>query len=379
MATATVVAGACHPRLMPRPRSLPVSSCCSRASPPAGRAAFGQRHSDRGPARPLRRPPAAGRASAGEGAALAGLRRIGTFDPPGVRDARRPATGGGCSWSSRAGGSGSCADGRTLRDAVPRHPRRRSTCGGEQGLLSMAFAPDYATTRALLRRLHRPRRRHARRRVPARRAPTARTPVERAAVLLHGPSPSPTTTAACCCSAPTGCSTSAPATAAAATTSTARAATPRTSARCSARSCASTRARRGGAALPRPVAATRSSAAPGARRRSGPTACATRGASRSTAATGDLVDRRRRPGRDRGDRLRAPRPGARRELRLAAVRGAAAATLRASPRPAPSSPVLEHTHADGNCSITGGYVVRDPRAAGARGRYVYGDFCRGRI
>lgn len=42
-------------------------------------------------------------------------------------------------------------------------------------------------------------------------------------------------------------------------------------------------------------------------------------------------------------------------------------------------PVIEHSHDDGWCSITGGYVVRDPALPALRGRYVYGDFCLGRI
>lgn len=42
-------------------------------------------------------------------------------------------------------------------------------------------------------------------------------------------------------------------------------------------------------------------------------------------------------------------------------------------------PVLEKAHSAGWCSITGGYVVRDPRLRGLRGRYVYGDFCQGII
>ncbi len=42
-------------------------------------------------------------------------------------------------------------------------------------------------------------------------------------------------------------------------------------------------------------------------------------------------------------------------------------------------PVLNKTHDEGFCSITGGYVVRDPRLPALRGRYVYGDFCDGRI
>jgi glucose/arabinose dehydrogenase len=40
-------------------------------------------------------------------------------------------------------------------------------------------------------------------------------------------------------------------------------------------------------------------------------------------------------------------------------------------------PVLTHTHADGWCSITGGYVVRDPSLPELAGRYVYGDYCKG--
>jgi glucose/arabinose dehydrogenase len=42
-------------------------------------------------------------------------------------------------------------------------------------------------------------------------------------------------------------------------------------------------------------------------------------------------------------------------------------------------PVIVRSHADGNCSITGGVVVRDRALAGLRGRYVFGDFCKGRI
>jgi len=42
-------------------------------------------------------------------------------------------------------------------------------------------------------------------------------------------------------------------------------------------------------------------------------------------------------------------------------------------------PVIVRSHGDGNCSITGGVVVRDPELAGLAGRYVFGDYCRGRI
>jgi glucose/arabinose dehydrogenase len=42
-------------------------------------------------------------------------------------------------------------------------------------------------------------------------------------------------------------------------------------------------------------------------------------------------------------------------------------------------PVIQRMHSAGNCSITGGVVVRDPVLSALRGRYVFGDFCRGVI
>jgi len=38
-----------------------------------------------------------------------------------------------------------------------------------------------------------------------------------------------------------------------------------------------------------------------------------------------------------------------------------------------------HGRGGGSCSIIGGYVVRDPRLGGLRGRYVYADLCEGRL
>jgi Glucose / Sorbosone dehydrogenase len=40
-------------------------------------------------------------------------------------------------------------------------------------------------------------------------------------------------------------------------------------------------------------------------------------------------------------------------------------------------PLLEHGHSEGWCSITGGYVVRDPALPELAGRYVFSDFCKG--
>jgi glucose/arabinose dehydrogenase len=42
-------------------------------------------------------------------------------------------------------------------------------------------------------------------------------------------------------------------------------------------------------------------------------------------------------------------------------------------------PVIEKSHADGWCAITGGYVVRDPALPELAGTYVYSDLCKGRI
>ena len=41
-------------------------------------------------------------------------------------------------------------------------------------------------------------------------------------------------------------------------------------------------------------------------------------------------------------------------------------------------PVIELSHSNGNCSITGGVVVRD-RSLPIAGRYVVADFCKGQI
>jgi glucose/arabinose dehydrogenase len=47
------------------------------------------------------------------------------------------------------------------------------------------------------------------------------------------------------------------------------------------------------------------------------------------------------------------------------------------PAPGAIFPVLTKTHGQGWCSITGGYVVRDRGVPGLYGRYVYGDYCQG--
>lgn len=42
-------------------------------------------------------------------------------------------------------------------------------------------------------------------------------------------------------------------------------------------------------------------------------------------------------------------------------------------------PVVERLHSDGACSITGGYVIRDRALGRLRGAYVYGDLCDSRL
>jgi glucose/arabinose dehydrogenase len=50
-----------------------------------------------------------------------------------------------------------------------------------------------------------------------------------------------------------------------------------------------------------------------------------------------------------------------------------------TPAPGSVAPVITKTHPDGWCSITGGYVVRDRHVPALYGRYVYGDFCKGQV
>jgi glucose/arabinose dehydrogenase len=49
------------------------------------------------------------------------------------------------------------------------------------------------------------------------------------------------------------------------------------------------------------------------------------------------------------------------------------------PAPGAKFPVITKTHDDGWCSITGGYIVRDRAVPGLYGRYVYGDYCKGQL
>ena len=96
-------------------------------------------------------------------------------------------------------------------------------------------------------------------------------------------------------------------------------------------------------------------------------------------ANGDLYIGDVGPGRARGDRLRARAAGARGATSAgAASRARAATTARAAARTRRRRCSTTGAR-DGECSVTGGVVVRDPALPALAGRYVYGDFCRGQV
>ena len=127
-----------------------------------------------------------------------------------------------------------------------------------------------------------------------------------------------------------------------------------------------------------PAATTRSSAAPARAARSTPTACATRGASRSTA--GPAPSRSATSARTSGRRSTTCARGGGRGANFGwrPFEGRARYTPGES-APGHVQPVIVRSHGDGNCSITGGVVVRDRDVPALRGRYVFGDFCKGRV
>jgi glucose/arabinose dehydrogenase len=50
------------------------------------------------------------------------------------------------------------------------------------------------------------------------------------------------------------------------------------------------------------------------------------------------------------------------------------------PGPDPATfPMLTYSHEGGRCAVTGGYVVRDPTLPAFEGRYLYADFCTGEV
>ena len=112
--------------------------------------------------------------------------------------------------------------------------------------------------------------------------------------------------------------------------------------------------------------------------RSGRSACATRGGSPSTART--AISGSATSARTSGKR--STTSSAASAASTSAGTATRAGTTSPATRPLAGGklrmPVAEYSHSDG-CSITGGYVYRGPKIAGLSGRYVYADYCSGKM
>ena len=230
--------------------------------------------------------------------------------------------------------------------------------GGEQGLLSVAFHPDYAKNRRLYVDYTDRNGEHARRRVPRRQGRQPRHPEHAPPALLgraavREPQRRPGDVRA------------------------GRAALRRHG----------RRRLRGRPGEPRaePLVAARQAAARSTRSRrararsSPPTACATRGASRSTAQTGDLWIGD--VGQDAWEEVDfTPRSSPGLENYGWDVYEGFAGYEDKQPNQAGHlvAPVHVYTHSDGY-SITGGFVYRGTKIPSLRGRYVFGDYGSGTV
>ena len=92
-------------------------------------------------------------------------------------------------------------------------------------------------------------------------------------------------------------------------------------------------------------------------------------------------DRGRRSGPLRGDRLPAAGVRERGQLRLERLRGLRPVRRGPSPHPGPDREADQgpYSNSGGPCAVIGGYVVRDARLRSLFHRYVYGDFCTGKV
>ena len=228
---------------------------------------------------------------------------------------------------------------------------------------------------ARLRRLHRPRRRHAGGRVPALElGPAHRGSIQPPAWSCGSTQPFPNHNGGpASCSAPTGCCTSASATAGPRATPIG---TARTSRRCWARSCASTRGRTGGSRT-RSRRRTRSSDQAGARPEIYSYGLRNPWRFSFDRLTGDLAIGD--VGQNRFEEVDLVRRGAgqRRELRLVGLRGIRA--LQRGPAGTERGASGARLQPRQRLLVTGGYVVRDPSLESLYGRYLYGDYCAGQL
>ncbi len=91
------------------------------------------------------------------------------------------------------------------------------------------------------------------------------------------------------------------------------------------------------------------------------------------------LDRRRRSEQLGGDRLSEGRHEARHQLRLELLRGRPLSSSRSTSCARDSSfPVTEYSHSLG-CAVIGGYVYRGSAIPALRGDYLFADYCSGRV
>ena len=248
------------------------------------------------------------------------------------------------------------------------------TAGGEQGLLSMAFAPGLRGQRALLRLLHRPRGRPAGAGVQAlEREPEPRRQVDAAAGAVDGgPIPEPQRR-------PAAVRAGRPAVHRNGRRRLRRGpGEPRAEPRLAARQdpahrSAPSRLERLPLTRLQPVRGPRRARRDLRVRAAQPLALLVRRPQRQH------LHRRRGAGPVRGDRLRPARGGPWSQLRLELLRGPAALRRLTQLCPGRRRRSSQYGRSGGECSVTGGVVVRDPQLPALAGRYVYGDYCVGRI
>ena len=285
------------------------------------------------------------------------LKRIGSFDSP-TYVAAAPGVNG--VFVVQRGGVIRLVQGKHRRTFLD--VSSMVSTNGERGLLSVAFAPDYASSRLLLHLLHEQRRRHRDRRAPRRSRRTGTPPrAPCGSCWWFRITAQATTTAASSSSGRTASSTRERATGAA-------------------RAIRNDNAQNPGSMLGKllrinPASGATTIYSSGLRNPYRFSFDLTTDPGHPRIAIGDV-------GQDRFEEIDY--------LALAAANGANfgwndfegfAPFAGAHPPTATGTvkPIKVYSHSGGACAIVGGYVVRDRRLRSLRHRYVYGDFCTGKI